>query len=258
MIDAVLNVWPRGKRVEFLVTCGGFVQFDWPKDITMDDVKDSWNPDRKVQNVLIREAERCARLVLTKPIINRLKKITDCITLGVDTRKDKISMSATPIGKLHAELVLLFDVKNDRCYWTGKSYPTPGQQKSLIRITDHGSHFVNLNGQKILLLGCHDLNIFNNRNLGGTSARRLKIKNEIRSCAARWKPTIVLHHPHSTVKVKTWSNGWSYIKRSFPSVELFAGAGCFYEPTRMKANYDDLKKVLSSTKLGSSIDFVVW
>ncbi|MEM3581428.1 MAG: hypothetical protein QXQ64_09290, partial [Candidatus Bathyarchaeia archaeon] len=46
------------------------------------------------------------------------------------------------INHPHIELVLLFDLMNDKVYWTGKSYPTVLQENGLVRIPDLNTHFV--------------------------------------------------------------------------------------------------------------------
>jgi len=93
-----------------------------------------------------------------------LREVTDYITLGVDSYKEKISTTRNYINQPHIELVFLVDLKNNKFYWTGKSYPASGQQNGLVRITDLKSHFLDLNVGKLMILGCHDLMMFSNRN----------------------------------------------------------------------------------------------
>lgn len=255
LIDRILKRWPRGEKVKFLVTCGGFIQFSWPKNITREQIGDIKDPDKRTQKRLFKEAEKCVKGIFTKDLMTKLRKCTDYITIGIDSRKDRISKSNVYIKDLHVELVLLLDVKRNRFHWTGKSYPTCGQAGKLVRITDHKSHFINLDSQRIFLLGCHDLNIFNERNKSNTGPWRTKIKTELRKLAKKKRSTVVLHHPHTSVKVKTWSNPWNFLHNLLPSVKLSAGAGRYCEPQRSK--YDDLENVLDSTKRGESIDFVV-
>lgn len=113
------------------------------------------------------------------------------------------------------------------------------------------------NGQG-MILGCHDLTMFNNRNWEKAGEWRKKIKMEFRKLADDEKPRIVLHHPHTTVKTATWYNAWSSLRALLPSVEKYAGAGKYFEQHRPKFKWDSLDEVLTRTKRGSSIDFVVW
>jgi hypothetical protein len=151
--------------------------------------------------------------------------------------------------------VFLIDLRNNKFHWTGKSYPTPNQQKGLVRISDLKSHFFDLDDfGKLMILGCHDLTIFNPRSKNAKGWRE-KVNMEFKELAKTVKPICVLHHPHTTVKVRTWLNAWNNLKRVLPSVKRYLGAGIYYEPDRKR---DDLNNVLKNTKCGETIDFVVW
>jgi len=69
-------------------------------------------------------------------------------------------------------------------------------------------------------------------------------------------PVCVLHHPHTTVKVRTWLNAWTGLRKALPSVKQYFGAGRYYEHSRKAVEYDSLNDVLRNTKLGDSIDFI--
>ena len=260
LLDDVCKRWPNGQKVKFLITCGGFIQFEWPEDISWEQVGHNREPHQDAVDALIKEAEKCAKQVLSNGLGEKLREITDYITLGIDSYKEKISMTQSYISELHIETVFLVNLKTNQLFWTGKSYPTPGQQNGLVRITDLGTHFVKLNGiGKVMLLGCHDLTMFNDRNKSNTGAWRKDIKREFRQLAEKEKPVIVLHHPHTTVTTATWRNGWSMIRNILPSVKEYAGAGRFYEPPedRDESDYSDLNDVLEATRKGNTIDIVV-
>jgi hypothetical protein len=258
LLQDVYKKWPKGQKVKFLITCGGFIQFEWPKGISWEQVGDNRNPHNDAVDTLIREAEKCTRQALSNGLGEKLRQITDYITLGIDSYKEKISMTQSYISELHIETVFLVDLKTNQLYWTGKSYPTPGQQNGLLRITGLRTHFVKLNGiGKVMLLGCHDLTMFNNRNMDNTGRWRREIKEAFRQLAGEEKPVIVLHHPHTTVTTATWRNGWSMIRNTLPSVQEYAGAGRYYEEDRKKSDYDPLDDVLKATRRGSTIDIVI-
>jgi hypothetical protein len=258
LLNDVYTKWPKGQKVKFLITCGGFIQFEWPEGISWEQVGDNRNPRNGAVNALIKEAEKCAKQVLSSGLGEKLREITDYITLGIDSYKEKISMTQSYISELHIETVFLVDLKTNQLYWTGKSYPTPGQQNGLVRITDLKTHFVNLSGAgKVMLLGCHDLTMFNNRNMDKTKKWRKDIKTEFRQLAEEEKPVIVLHHPHTTVTTATWRNGWSMIRNTLPSVQEYASAGRYYEEDRKKSDYDPLNNVLEATRRGSTLDIVI-
>lgn len=256
ILSNIFDEWPKGERVKFLMTCGGFIQFKWPKSISYADIKDNKNPKIEFVEALAKEAQEWAKAVLTNGLSEKLKRVTDYFTLGIDSYKEKISMTQTYIGQLHIELVLLFDLINDKIYWTGKSYPTTGQQYGLVRISDLKKHFLNLSDVgKVMLLGCHDLSMFNNRNIENTGRWRKKIKMDFRRLSMEEKPVIVLHHPHTTVRVTTWRNSWRTMEREVPTVEKYASAGRYYDPNRKE--YDPLNDVLKATKKAPTLDFII-
>ena len=194
LLEKICDKWPNGKKVRFLITCGGFIQFDWPESISREDIGDNRNPSPGVVNTLVEKAKECVERVLTKDLYNRLREVTDYITLGVDSYKEKISTTQNYINQLHIELVFLIDLKNNMFYWTGKSYPTPSQQNGLVRIADLKSHFFDLDIGKVMILGCHDLTIFNPRSKNAKGWRK-EVNEKFKKLAQRERPEIVLHHP---------------------------------------------------------------
>ncbi len=260
LLQDICRRWPSGRKVKFLVTCGGFIQFEWPKGINWKQVGDNRSPNNDAVDALIKEAGKCARQFLSDGLGDKLSQITDYITLGIDSYKDKISMTKSYIPELHIETVFLVDLKSNQLYWTGKSYPTPGQQNGLVRIVDLQTHFIRLKGiGRVMVLGCHDLTMFNNRNMDNTGRWRREIKEAFRQLAEEEKPVIVLHHPHTTVTTATWRNGWSMIRNTLPSVQEYGGAGRYYEPPedRDESDYSPLNDVLEATKKGRTIDIII-
>ena len=254
VLENVYGSWPKGKKVKFLMTCGGFIQFEWPKKVSYEDIGDNKKPKAEAVNALVEEGEKCAREVISNGLGDRLSEITDYITLGIDSYKDKISTTQNYISELHIELVFAINLRDNHVYWTGKSYPTSAQQEGLVRITDLKKHFFHLNDVgKVMMLGCHDLTIFNPRAKNSKGWRKSTDK-EFKALAIIEKPEVVLHHPHTTVKKRTWLNSWSNLTRILPSVKKYAGAGRYFEPGRKRDNLDD---VLGSTKSTDTIDFVI-
>jgi hypothetical protein len=118
-------------------------------------------------------------------------------------------VTTSHIGKLHIELVCLVDLRSNQFYWTGKTYPTTGQEHGLVRMADAMSHFVYLpDVGQVMIPGCHDLTLFNNRNWGNTGVWRKRLKTDFRNLARQAEPVCVLHHPHTTVKMMTWRSAW--------------------------------------------------
>jgi len=208
-------------------------------------------------SVLVREAESCIRSVLDGGLDKRLGKLTDYITLGVDSHKGWAPATGRSATSPHIELVFLIDLRSGRLYWTGKSYPTLSQQKGLVRIADLKTHFLDLDVGKVMVLGCHDLTIFNPRSKNAKGWRK-ETNEGLRKLAVKERPAYVLQHPHTAVKVRTWLNAWSNLRRTLPSVRSYASAGRYHEPNRDPSEYDDLSHVLKSTKRGGAIDLIAY
>ena len=247
--------WPSDRKVKYIITPGGFLQFDWPKTVTENNVKNNKNPPKKVLDDLFQEGEKFARKIIDRNLREKLSKITEYLTLGVDSYKPIISLNQNPIGQPHVELVFLFDLKANIIYHTAKSYPTSGQENSLIINNNLKSHFIKLpDGEKVMLLGCHDLNIFNNRNMKNTNAWRKNMKIDFRNLSKKFIPDIVLQHPHTTDTSKTWTSGISGLQKILPTLENFASAGRFF---REGGTRYPIYSVLDKTRIGITYDVII-
>jgi len=176
-------------RVDYFITPGGFINIPW-----------------KFHNLeeAAKEAERWFEELLWGLDLN-----ADCITIGVDSYSD------LNLKKPHIELV---GVYNGEWHFTGKSYPTVEQQRGLIR-ADLSSHFMDLK-DKVMVLGCHDLTIFNPRAIAIVKGWRREIIDEFLGMATDFKPEIVLHHPHYTDSKFTWLNAWKNLERLLPQLSI--------------------------------------
>lgn len=229
-----------------------------PKSIKNKNIKEIRQNESKFTNLLSNEARGHIVKIFNRNILSKLSRISDYISLGIDSQKEKISIVQNYIKETHIELVFLIDLRNNDYFWTGKSYPTSGQEKTLIKVNEINNHFLEFDDVgKIMILGCHDLSIFNNRSWKTTGDIRKNFKIKFRNLAKQEKPTYVLHYPHSTVKVRTWLNSWSNLIKILPSVKSYAGAGKFYENDGDPSKWDEIYKVLKYNKLGNSIDFIL-
>ena len=257
LLGTVYERWPKGKEVKFVITCGGFIQFDWPKSVSRLEIGDNKYPNPKAVATLVAEAEKSVTTVLNEELSKKLRQVTDYITLGVDSCKEKISMTQNYIGEPHVELVFLVDLRNNSRHWTGKSYPTSTQQNGLVRISDMGTHFIDLADiGKVMVLGCHDLTMFNPRSQNAKGWRQ-SVNIEFKELARMERPIYVFQHPHTTIKKRTWLNAWNGVTRALPSVKCYGGAGRYYEPGSKRSEWDAMDSVLRSTKRGHTIDFVI-
>jgi copper chaperone CopZ len=91
LLENVCARFPKRKKVKIILTCGGFMQFPWPENISPESVRDFKNPSSWVIRTLFDEAERRVRYLLSGGLDEKLKEITDYITLGIDSYKEKIT-----------------------------------------------------------------------------------------------------------------------------------------------------------------------
>ena len=209
------NRWP-GKAL-FAVTPGGFVQAAFPGDW---EGKRGWSSRPKDFRALLRHAREAVDEVLTPEVLKAARKRTDFLTLGVDLndRSGKRKMDRQARG-VHAELVAIVDVqRGEPVQWTGKSYPVSWQERTLVQEVDLESHLFRCAGERVLVLGCHDLNMFSARSKANLKAEseRYRRSKRMRRMAKLFKPTIVLHHPHSTDSRRIWSTPWSGARELLP------------------------------------------
>lgn len=254
LLNEVCDNWPEGKKVDCLITCGAFLKFRWPESLT--DVGDNKFPSESALNSLIAESERRCDLLMDEDLRKRLSACTDYMTIGIDTENEKISLANVSIRNPHAELVALFNLREKQYRWTGKSFPTSGQENGLIRFPDLSTHFVDLPFGKVMVLGCHDLNAFSRRGKGTAKSEwRIKARDEFYKAVRKERPEIVLHHPHTTDSSRIWTASWNELEKTARSIEKYAGSGRYYRSEGPQRSPLDV--VLKKTKLGNTVDFVV-
>jgi hypothetical protein len=255
LLKDICDAWPKKKRVSFLITCGGFINFPWPSSLSNLEVGNPVYPERAAVEFLAEEARRNVELLLTENLCDKLEKCTRYLTVGIDTSKSKISVTRNYISEPHIELVFLIDLKERTYRWTGKSYPTPNQERGLVRTADLEKHFFESDFGKVLILGCHDLTIFNPRSDATAKGWRKEVKDEFKLLSKKRDPSIVLQHPHTTDSSRIWLTAWNSLARLLPNVKEYASAGRYYnkgEPCR-----SELLDVLRKTKCADTLDFIV-
>lgn len=251
LLGAIVGEWPADLRVDFLVTCGGFVQFPLSEAVPIQAV--NTGSDAALTPIL-ENAVKVAHDVVPADLRARLGEHARYITLGIDTHKDRISTTQNRIREPHAETVIVLDLDTGRHHATAKSYPTPAQERGLIRLRDLKSHFLPLgDGTCAMVLGCHDLSVWNPRSMNARGWRA-QLNAEFRGLARERKPTLVLHHPHTADSKMTWRASWKSLERELPSVKHYAGAGRHWHRDGPRSALDE---TLALTKKGPTVDFVV-
>ena len=161
LLGDVAQALSANQRLACLCTCGAFVRFDWPENLPR---QGCMAPSPAFIEALIASAEATVcNNVLTDDVVARLRDRCDWLTLGVDTKKSKVSTTHNAINEPHAELVCIVDLGHRTFRWTGKFYPTTGQEGTIVRFPDLESHFVDLNCGQTMILGCHDLSVYSPR-----------------------------------------------------------------------------------------------
>lgn len=196
------------KKTKFLITPGGFALGTFPDDWGK---PKGWDSSDDLSQLIV-----CATPVVEKVISKRILKaargVVKYITLSVDLR--------TLNSPLHAELIAVINVNTSKIIgWTGKSYPTMNQENSLIHVTDPNTHLFKLGRDRVIILGCHDLNVFNGRALanqkpGGNRHHR---SQAMLKAFNAFKPTHVIQHPHGTDTWRSWSQSWNKVCRIYPN-----------------------------------------
>jgi len=246
ILDAVAQNWGSHPSTEFLITTGAFLRFKWPE--SHPPVGNVIHPNIEAVNALREVANSDIDSLLTSERKSRLAKHTRYLTIGIDSRN----------GLYQIEFVCVVDLQTNVRKWTGKSYPDTRQERQLIRITDLSSHFLQLNNRSVLVLGCHDLHIFNNRwgsRESMLSKWRIESRSEMLQLSEIQQPTVVLQHPHSADSCGTWRMGWSGLVEKIKSVKIFASAGLYYNDGNPCRN--SLNEILQATKKGDTLDFII-
>jgi len=240
LFEALTQQWPKGVRSRFLLTPGGFAAVPFPDSYRGGT---GWTSPPEALGHLSAYAQEALARVLSERVLRAAVERTSTITVGIDLVGD--------VRPEHAELVAVYDVARKTAVWTGKSYPTEDQAKTLVHITDLGTHFRELSGERVALLGCHDLNVFNPRGWATqdpAGVRRVRC-SEMRRRMKAFRPTVVLQHPHSTDSPNIWRNAWGVLIGQVPSVKAWASGIAYCR--RDDAPRATPEEVLRETKGGA-------
>jgi len=253
-LENLLNAESGKRHFNFLLTPAGFLTFPFPEELK----GHSWVELHKQQliNQFQKEAEKQLREFIGD-LQPKLKEFTDFLVIGIDStcwEKDKNGKKKVIMG---IELVAVYDTAQKTIHWTGKSYPTNRQKRTLIRIKDIDTHFITLNGQKVLLLDCNDLTAFSPRVIKNTQKDSDigRIVHPICRKSKKFDPEIVLHLAHSTDTPATWKAKWNRLTELMHDVKLYA-TGINYSRVE-KEPRKDLDSVLQKTSCGDVVNFDV-
>jgi len=235
--------------VTFLITPGGSLSFNWPQSLTK-----HINPETDTSKALAVLKGEAAKAIetflgtLPQTTFRQLKSKVSYLTVGID--------SGTGMHNNSVELVGVYDMQQGKVvHWTGKSHPVSSQQRRLIREKNLGSHMMNLNGHRVVVLGCHDLNLYSPRAASKARGWKKASIKEFISRTRSFKPDVIIQHPHETDTPHIWRLCWCTVDKKFPTVCHFA-SGIRYANSSGSLRAS-LPVVLGKTSKGSVVDFVV-
>ena len=248
LIEKFLATEYQKRTYEFILTPGGFLTFDFPASLQYD--LEIVRAESQSVSMLQKEANSVVVSFfksLNSATFKKLKKTADYFTIGID--------GFNPTNCQLIELVGIFDLHKEKViHWTGKFYPTEGQKRDLIKINDLSTHFVELNNQRIVILGCHDLNVFSPRGQANANPDGWKkqLADNFKTQCKKFKPEIILQHPHRTDTPNIWNLAWRTVEKELPCVNHFASGIKYYNRNGVRG---DIVKVLEKTKKGDVTDF---
>ena len=202
LLSCAFESWPTDQQARFVITPGGFLKSDLPSGLSG---RSGWDSVAGDFALLQRAAEAVVRRVVSPRVLKLAKGKVASLTIGIDLGE---------FDGQHAELVAFIRIADGKVLrWTGKSYPTATQERRLIQVLDFESHCLRFEGERVLVLGCHDLNMFsprgwNNQVSGGHRRERCRA---VRSIVSEFRPTVVLHHPHTTDSPRIWMQSWAFL-----------------------------------------------
>ncbi|WP_128693741.1 hypothetical protein [Methanoculleus taiwanensis] len=252
LMEDIIQQWPTQDRVAFFVTPGAFLRFPWPEHFPAP--SDNLHPPEETLTLLRNTAQEYCDRLLDEKLRSDLARHADYLTIGID------SADETKSNGYQVEFVAVVDLKTNQYFWTGKSYPDSPQQNRLIRVSDLSSHFIQIPIGKVMVLGCHDLKMFSNRGRAAAntvpgSTWRKTVHQEIDQLITQEKPVIILQHPHTTDRYRSWYTEWNELASRCPPEVTYISSGLYYYyGEKCRSSLADVRKY---TRRGPSIDFVV-
>ncbi len=206
LLAAALDALAREQvHVRYLVTPAGFFEPRSPHELG---VRHGWETKQDDFDIVRRLAAEVVAPLLADAL-DRASGQVDYLVVGADVRG---------LGHgVYGEIALVYDVASKALVGsTGKSYPTTEQQRKLVRNPDASGHVLDLEGERVAVLVCHDLQAWSPRGRRSRGEVRAGVAADLDRALRDTRPTTVLHLPHTTHSAQTWSNPWAAIRRLLP------------------------------------------
>lgn len=193
LLDAFASdLWPP-VAVAVTITPGGFIRTRLPCRY---DGARGWDSKEPDLHKLVPQAEAAVNGVISGDVLEMAARRTKLLTLGIDLnvqrqKEERLEDNHNckprcPFPCTHAELVAVLDTASGKVVrWTGKSYPVDEQQHTLVHVKDLRTHFLDVLGERLLVL---DLNLLIDR--GRPSKHGLFAKADPSSTHAGTRPPV--------------------------------------------------------------------
>ena len=249
------GVWPT-VPADVTITPGGFIRIPFPQNYDREGGSRGWGSDRDFERLIPVALTAVERVIGTDKVMDALRRRTRLLTLGVDLNSTELKGGP----ETHAEMVAVIDTTTGEVIaWTGKSYPAnPVQERTLVHAPLE-SHLFRFGETPMLILGCHDLNLFSqraraNQSVGSVRRRRC---NAMRRLASEFEPVTVLQHPHTTDSPMIWSTAWAGVRKCLTTAETLASGIAYCGGDENGLPRDSIEAVLERTAWGARVVDVV-
>lgn len=228
-LGALHRMSAQGLRASVLQMPGGFVRgrLQCPQEAA------GWQ-GRVESSSVLSEASKALLGAATGRVLRAASGVVDFLTLGVDLYDRQQRCHAELVGVLDV-LAATTDELEEAILWTGKSYPTASEERTLVRVADLGTHCMRLADHRALVLGCNDLSLWSPRGIAEQvpGSQRARVRAEMLALVADFRPTLVLQHPHFTDTPTVWGASWRHLLSMTPSVRTWSGAVRYVRPTSL-------------------------
>lgn len=221
LLLSALCSWPDSFTAKFLLAPGGFVSEPWPTHWSNGW---GWNTEDDALTALEERVTNCVASIVDATVRHRARGKVKAIAFGIDVGPDEKTRAS-------AELAVVYDLETASWRLTGKSF-LRGDQRMVVRIAQLASHFMEVAGERVLVLGCHDLNIFSprGRSVQQPHGRLADLRREMDRQLELFAPTVALQLPHGTDTPRTWIQAWNALARATP-LRAWASGIAFYHPS---------------------------
>ena len=201
MLTAALDALrDSGKSLGILVTPAGFVDHK-PRGAWAGSY--GWGTTQSDFDRLAATAAGVTADLVTGNVRELARGVVDHFIIGID-------VWPTAANKSYGETACHYDVEAGTVrVITGKSYPNTGQQDDLIRNPDLSSHVVDVGGERLAVLVCHDLAAWHPRGKKFSRGVRAETWKAMRAAMTDARPTLAVQLPHTVRTVRTWAPAWS-------------------------------------------------